>query len=136
MIEFRAELGFQLSEDLLSDPDLFGDRRAEASKAAELVERIRTDEEIHVTSLRVILGEIRTLDFHTESHATVSGAKIVDPLWRDIVHWATVEQPQANARRQRQMLTERILSHPDGEILLARFEAHGEWIGEAHGEDG
>ena len=130
LIEFRAELGFQLSEDLLRDPELFPGRRDEALKAAELVGRIRTDEEIHVTSLRVILGELRSLDFRTHSGETLSGREMIDPFWRDLVAWATLEQPRQNARLQREMLTRRILDHPNGEALLGRFEGLGEWIRE------
>ncbi|MFP6578834.1 MAG: hypothetical protein VCC02_03440 [Myxococcota bacterium] len=130
MIEFRAELGFQLTEDLLRDPELFKDRRRDAEKAAELVERIRLDEEIHVTSLRLILGEIRGLDFKVEGKPgeTVSGATLVDPLWSGIVEWATVQQPRAVALQQRTVLSKRILAHADGEVLLERFESLGEWV--------
>ncbi len=131
LIEFRAELGFQLSEDLLRDPELFADRREQALKAAELVGRIREDEKIHVESLRVILGEIRSLDFRTDSDTPLSGAEMIDPFWNTIVTWATVEQPRDNARRQREMLTERILEHPNGKALLEQFEAQGEWIEES-----
>ena len=131
LIEFRAELGFQLSEDLLRDPELFADRREQALKAAELVGRIREDEKIHVESLRVILGEIRSLDFRTDSDTPLSGAEMIDPFWNTIVTWATVEQPRENARRQREMLTERILEHPNGKALLEQFEAQGEWIEES-----
>ena len=126
LIEFRAELGFQLAEDLLRDPELFPERRDGAEQAAVLVGRIREDEAIHVSSLKLILGEIRTLDFHTPKGKPLSGSSIVDPLWEKIVTWATVDQPREIAKRQRQMLTERILAHPDGEALLVRFEALGE----------
>ena len=90
MIEFRAEIGFERSERLLRDPDLFQERRTGAAEAADVVDRIRTDERIHVTSLRLYLGELRALDLRTED-GTVSGAEVVDTLWRRIVHWATVE---------------------------------------------
>ena len=126
LIEFRAELGFQLSEDMLRDPELFTDRRDEAEQAAVLVGRIRQDEEIHVSSLKLILGEVRTLDFHTRDGKTLSGSDIVDPIWEAIVNWATLLQPQQNAEAQRQMLAERILAHPDGSALLPRFDALGE----------
>lgn len=126
LIEFRAELGFQLAEELLRDPELFPERRSGAEQAAVLVGRIRRDEEIHVSSLKLILGEIRTLDFRTRDGKAVAGSSIVDPLWANIVSWATVQQPQENAKRQREMLTQRILAHPDGEALRVQFEALGE----------
>ncbi len=54
IIEFRAELGFAESQAILRSPDVFVDRRDEAELAAEIIERIRTDEEIHVRSLCVV----------------------------------------------------------------------------------
>lgn len=123
LIEFRAERGFSLTERVLRDPDLFPGRRAEAEEAAVLVERIRTDEEVHVTSLRLYLGELRSLRFRTREGGTLSGAEVVDPLWEEIVHWATAEQPKLAAEQQRALLTRRILAHPDGRRILAAFDA-------------
>lgn len=123
MIEFRAERGFSTSEALLLDPDLFTARRAEAEEAAEVVARIRTDEEIHVASLRLYLGELRQLTLKTRHGATLPGRELVDTLWDGIVRWATVEQPRLAAAQQRRILTERILAHPDGEDILRKFEA-------------
>ena len=75
MIEFRAERGFSSTERLLRDPELFTTRRAEAEHAAEIVNRIRTDEAVHVHSLRLYLGELRTLDFKTKDGKTRSGPR-------------------------------------------------------------
>jgi hypothetical protein len=126
LIEFRAERGFQLSETLLRDPELFQDRREEAGRAADMVERIRTDEEIHVTSLRLYLGELRSLHFRTQDGDNLLGAEIIDPIWAGLVHWATVEQPQQMAEQQREMLTSRILAHPEAERVLREFNAREE----------
>lgn len=130
MIEFRAEIGFALTEKMLLDPELFADRRAEAEHAAEIVGRIRTDEEIHVTSLRLYLGELRSVHFRTRDGREIPGSGVIDPFWERIVHWAKVDQPKLVAEQQRQMLTQRILAHPDGpeagERLLARFDALAE----------
>ena len=126
MIEFRAELGFASTEQLLRDPQLFQDRREAALEAAEIVERIRRDEEIHVTSLRLYLGELRSLTFKTTDGGKISGASVIDPLWERLVAWATVEQPKAMAVQQREMYRERILGHDDGERVLKAFEELGE----------
>ena len=127
MIEFRAELGFRFSETLLRDPELFVDRRQQAEEAAELVRRIRADEEIHVRSLRLYLGELRDLTFKTIHGGRKPGREVIDPFWERIVHWATVEQPKLNALRERELLTRRILAHPngtsEGERVLAAFRA-------------
>ncbi len=125
MIEFRAERGFEATETLLRDPDLFQDRRADAERAAEIVGRIRTDEEVHVSSLRLYLGELRNVHFDTPA-GPVPGSEVVDPLWEGIVQWATVEQPKLAAEQQRELLHSRIRQHPDADRVLERFIALGD----------
>jgi hypothetical protein len=130
MIEFRAELGFRFTEHMLRDPELFSDRRAEAEEAAEVVGRIRLDEEIHVSSLRLYLGELRHSTFRTNDGGTIPGHAIIDPFWQRVVHWSTVEQPALAVAQQRELHAGRILAHPRGEAygrdLLQRFHALGE----------
>ena len=121
MIEFRAERGFAFTESLLRDPELFTSRRPEAERAAEIVGRIRADEEIHVTSLRLYLGEIATLHFKTKDGGRVPGAELVAALWGGIVNWATALQPRLAAAQQKKLLTERILAHADGLRILDAF---------------
>jgi hypothetical protein len=123
MIEFRAERGFSTTETLLRDPELFTTRRAEAEHAAEIVNRIRTDEAVHVHSLRLYLGELRTLQFKTANGGRRSGREIVDTLWEGIVKWATVEQPPLAAVQQKQVLLERIAKHPEAERVRRAFLA-------------
>ena len=123
LIEFRAEIGFATSQETFRTPTLFTDRRDEAELAAELVERIRTDEEIHVRSLRLYLGELRSLTLKTVEGGTMPGAELVDRFWQGLLHWATVEQPRLNAERQYQALKPEILAADDGERLLREFDA-------------
>lgn len=123
MIEFRAELGFSLTERLLRDPELFRARRAQAERAAEIVTRIRSDEEIHVASLRLYLGELRGLHFRTRDGRRLPGREVVDPLWEGIVRWATVEQPLLAAERQRKLFDQRISAHPQAERVRREFDA-------------
>ena len=123
MIEFRAERGFSFTERLLRDSELFIERRAEAERAAEIVTRIRLDEELHVTSLRLYLGELRQLTFKTREGGRLPGRELVDSLWEGIVQWATVEQPALAAARQREILEKRIAAHPDAGRVLREFNA-------------
>ena len=123
MIEFRAEIGFEATEALLRDPELFTERRPQAEEAADVVGRIRQDEEVHVTSLRLMLGEARQLTFKTVDGGTIAGRELIDPFWEGLVRWATVEQPTLVAERNRGPLVERILEHPEGERILQRFDA-------------
>lgn len=123
IIEFRAELGFADTQQILRTPDLFADRRDEAELAAEIVERIRTDEAIHVRSLNLYLGEMRSVSFRTLDGGSVSGAEIIDRFWDGLVTWATVDQPALVADDSRRMLLERISAHHEAERVLAEFEA-------------
>jgi hypothetical protein len=123
MIEFRAERGFAFTQNVLRDPELFRERRAEAERAAEIVGRIRTDEQLHVTSLRLYLGEISALHFRTSDGRRLPGREVVNALWGGIVRWATVEQPALVAAQQRRLLSERILAHPEGPRILEKFDA-------------
>lgn len=122
LIEFRAEIGFAGTQATLRRPDLFVDRRAEAEEAARIVERIRQDEEIHVRSLRLYLGEIRQLTLRTVDGGTIGGAELIDRFWAGLVEWATVEQPRLAAERAYPPIRDRILEHADGARLLAAFD--------------
>ncbi len=122
IIEFRAELGFSESQAILRTAGLFADDGA-ADEAAEIIGRIRTDEEIHVTSLRLYLGEIRAVTFKTLDGGTIAGAEVIDRFWGDLVHWATIEQPKLAAEQQREMLEERIDAHPEAARVLQEFNA-------------
>ena len=125
VIEFRAELGFADSQALLRTPDLFADRRAQAEEAAEIVERIRADEEIHVYSLRVFLGECEHVTFRTTDGGTIRGSDLIERFWGGLVQWATVDQPALIVEQQRAQLRDRVMAHPDGARLWAEFEAAG-----------
>ncbi len=123
VIEFRAEIGFVATQEILRTPDLFVDRRAEAEEAAEIVERIRTDEDIHVRSLRLYLGECASVVFRTVDGGQVRGSELIDRFWGGLVRWATIEQPALAAEQQRSLLHERILRHHDGQQIWAEFQA-------------
>ena len=123
IIEFRAELGFADSQQILRTPDVFVDRRAEAELAAEIVGRIRVDEAIHVRSLNIYLGEMRSVTFRTTDGGTVDGAELIDRFWSGLVNWATVEQPKLAAVTQRELLEGRIARHDEASRVLAEFDA-------------
>jgi len=123
LIEFRAELGFSETQAVLRTPGLWGDRAAQAEEAAEIIGRIRTDEEIHVTSLRLYLGEIRSCTFRTVDGGTIAGAEVIDRFWDDLVKWAVVDKPALEADQQRQLLEGRIRQHAEADRVLAEFDA-------------
>jgi hypothetical protein len=123
IIEFRAELGFAEAQAILRSPDVFVDRRDEAELAAEIIERIRTDELIHVRSLCVYLGELRSVTFRTDDGGTISGRELIDRFWDGMVRWATVDQPALNAERVRAEVEAYIDTHPDAARVHAEFAA-------------
>ena len=123
LIEFRAEIGFASTQDVLRNGNLFRDRRVQAEEAAEIVGRIREDELIHVESLRLYLGELRELTLKTVDGGTIGGAELIDRFWSGLVRWATVEQPEIAARNAYETLKPLILAQNGGEKILAAFDA-------------
>ncbi len=123
VIEFRAEIGFAATQEILRTSDLFVDRRAQAAEAAEIVERIRTDEDIHVRSLRLYLGECASVRFRTVDGGTVAGSELIDRFWNELVRWATIDQPALAAVQQREVLRSRVMAHDDGDSVWSEFES-------------
>ena len=123
IIEFRAELGFAESQAILRSSDVFTDRRDDAELAAEIIERIRTDEEIHVRSLCVYLGELLSVTFRTNDGGTVSGRELIDRFWDGMVRWATVDQPALTAPQVRTDVEAYISTHDEPGRVLAEFDA-------------
>ena len=121
IIEFRAEIGFAEAQHLLRSPELFTDRRAGAEEAAEIIGRIRADEEIHVRSLRLYLGELAEVQFRTIHGGTLHGAELIGRFWDGLVRWATVEQPALIAAQQRELIEARISRHPQAPDVLVAF---------------
>jgi hypothetical protein len=129
MIEVRAESFFDLCRRLFRDPDLFASRRAEADLAAELVDRIRTDEAIHVGYLRVLISELRSFTWRTVDGGTKRGAEIFDPVWAAMVEWHGRTQRDLAADRSRAQLEARLVAErgPGGaRRLMQRLDELGE----------
>jgi hypothetical protein len=122
MIEFRAEIGFEATQQTFRDQDVFRDRREVAESAAQLIGRIRLDEEIHVESLRLYLGEFRELTVKTVDGGRLPGSELIDRFWQGLVVWATQEQPSIAAENQYKSLKSIILEHDQGEEILRQFD--------------
>lgn len=123
VIEFRAEIGFAATQDVLRTEGLFEGRREDALLAAEIVERIRTDERIHVESLRLYLGEMRSVSFKSERGDTIPGTEIIDPFWEGLIAWSTGDQPQNVARQSYEGVKSELLKLDDGKRILDEFDA-------------
>lgn len=123
MIEIRAERAFQFYIQVAREPSLFRDRRAEADHAAELVERIRQDEAIHVGYLQTAVSELRSFTFKTEDGGRVQGKDFIDRIWNGMVHWHSVTTVDQLRQQVRQTLSQTIRELPDGEARLAAFDS-------------
>lgn len=123
MIEIRAELVFDYYSTLLRDPELFSDRREAAEWGAEIVDRIRQDEAVHVGYLQLVLSELRSATIRTVDGREVPGSRVIDPLWARMVHWHAVENPKLQREQSRKDVEARILAHSDGERILEEFRA-------------
>ena len=123
MIEVRAENFFSFSCQIARDKDVFTDRRADADHAAELVDRIRQDEAIHVAYLQTVVSELRTFTFKTVDGQEIRGEEFIDPTWNRMVEWHSVTNHQ-NARKQTsENIAKQLLAHANGEALLKSFSS-------------
>jgi hypothetical protein len=126
MIEVRAESFFAFCCDVFRDPANFQDRRTEAEAAAALVERIRSDENIHVAYLQVVVSELRSFTFRSADGRTVSGAEVIDPIWADMVDWHGHREREASRERSRAELGRQVgqaLGETAAARLMAQFDA-------------
>ncbi|HEY3796761.1 MAG TPA: hypothetical protein VGL58_00275 [Caulobacteraceae bacterium] len=122
MIEIRAERGFAFNVDLMRDPEVFKDRRADADKAAVIVDQIRQDEASHVAYLQLFISELRTFHFKTPD-GPVLGSAFIDPVWARITAWNSDEVPKQQRQTSRAAVAALLKAKPDGAALLAQFDA-------------
>lgn len=123
MIEVRAEAFFSFCTNLMRSPDVFRDRRPAAMHAAELVERIRTDEAIHVAYLQTFVSEMRSFTIKTLDGGRIKGAQMIDPIWEGMIHWHSVTQADFSREQSREAIVGRIKTRTDAPALLAQFDA-------------
>lgn len=123
MIEIRAERFFSFCTEVMRAPDLFRDRRADAERAATLVERIRQDEAIHVAYLQTAISELRSFTFRTPEGVRVPGKTFLDPVWEGMVQWHAVTTLDHARARTRAGIADQLLAMPGGAQHLAAFDA-------------
>jgi hypothetical protein len=123
MIEVRAERAFDFYERVLSNEEVFTDRRKEATHAAELVNRIREDESVHVAWLLTAISEFRSFTITTVTGEEVKGSEILDPIWQRMVHWHAVEMHETNRPINEGLIKKAILATGDGKAVYEQFEA-------------
>jgi hypothetical protein len=107
----------------MRDPANFQDRRAEALHAAAIVERIRTDEAIHVGYLQAFVSELRSFTFKGADGSRIPGHALIDPVWESMIEWHAVTQADEARAQARTDIKALILKQPQGERILAEFDA-------------
>jgi hypothetical protein len=123
MIEVKAESFFSFCQGIMRDPANFADRRPAANHAAELVERIRTDEAIHVAYLATVVSELRSFTIKTVDGATVAGSSVIDPVWNQMIEWHAVTNANFAREQSREAILGRLKAKPNGAALAARFDS-------------
>jgi hypothetical protein len=123
MIEVKAESFFSFCQRIMRDPANFADRRPAANHAAEVVERIRTDEAIHVAYLATVVSELRSFTIRTSDGKTVPGASLVDPVWNQMIEWHSVTNANFAREQSRENIVNRLKSKPNGPALAATFDS-------------
>ncbi len=108
---------------MLGSEEVFTDRRKEAAHAAELVNRIRQDESVHVAWLLSAISEFRSFTIKTISGEEVNGAEILDPIWDRMEHWHAVEMHETNRTINAELIKKTILATENGEAIFKQFEA-------------
>lgn len=123
MIEVRAEAFFSFCINLMRSPDVFRDRRAAADHAAELVQRIRTDEAIHVAYLQAFVSEMRSVTIKCLNGDRIKGSQMIDPIWEGMIHWHAVTQADFSREQGRTAIIARLNKQTNGGSLVAQFDA-------------
>jgi hypothetical protein len=123
MIEVKAESFFSFCQGIMRDPANFPDRRPAANHAADLVERIRTDEAIHVAYLATVISELRSFTMKTVDGQTMSGAEIIDPVWNQMIEWHAVINAEFGRNQSREAILGRLKNKPNGAVLASTFDA-------------
>ncbi len=123
MIEIRAEAFFSFCVRVMRAPELFPGRREAAEHAADLVERIRQDEAIHVAYLQTTVSELRSFTFRNETGARIAGKDFIDPIWNGMVHWHSVTTLDHARNQIRESIAAQLTALSDGAKRLAAFDA-------------
>jgi len=123
MIEVRAENFFAFCTTVMRDSANFRDRREAALHAADIVDRIRQDEAPHVGYLTDVVSELRGFTFKCADGATLSGLRLIDPVWRGMVQWHAVSDFEHGRRHRRAEIVQLLEARPNGAELVRRFDA-------------
>jgi hypothetical protein len=128
MIEVRAEAGFSFNCNFLRDRETFKDKRSEAELAATMIERIRTDEAIHVAYLQTTVSEMRSFTFKTVDGGTIAGKDLIDPIWEGMVTWHGITQSDLARTQSQEEIHARIGSLANARQVLSAYESNDDLV--------
>ena len=87
-----------------------------------MIERIRTDEAIHVAYLQTTISEMRSFTFKTVDGGTVAGKDLIDPIWDGMVKWHGFTQADLSRQQSQEAIHARIGKLDNGAQVLKAFE--------------
>jgi hypothetical protein len=88
-----------------------------------LVDRIRTDEAIHVAYLQTFVSELRSFTFKGEKGERIKGATLIDPVWDGMVEWHSVTNADFGRNQARESIMALIATHPKAASIKDQFLA-------------
>jgi hypothetical protein len=121
MFEVLADNFFRFFNAVVRDPENFHDRRDAAITAANIVDRIREDELLHVGYLSVVISELRSLTFNILGGDQIAGAQLIDPIWRRLMEKHARRNRDSAPDLMKTEVTTALLKLPDGNELVRRF---------------
>ena len=95
---------------------------AAAGQDPSFVGRIRQDEGPHVGYLTDFVSELRSLTFKTLDGKQISGAAVIDPVWRGMVNWHAVTNMDYDRKITHQEIADTLSKKANGAELLRRFD--------------
>ena len=113
---------------MLQDPETFRDNREAAELAARLIDRIRTDEAIHVGYLQTTISEMRSFTFKTVDGGTIAGKDLIDPVWESMVRWHGVTQADLSREQSKEAIHARIAALKNSGEVLAAYDSSDDLV--------
>jgi hypothetical protein len=126
LVECRAEAGFDTMLSLFGSPELFPGHEADLPTAKELLLRIDQDEQIHLESMKLYLGELRELTFKGLDGQRINGSDLVDGTWGRMVHWTIHDQKRIEYLERRSEIHALLAQEPEGRSLIEAFDGLGD----------
>ena len=118
VVETFAEDTFAWAKQLLGDAEL----SAEPERAAHLIDCIARDEVPHVDYLTVALSELRTRTLIGSDGSELSGAEVVDGIFRRQLRGMATMRPRQARERMRDEIRQVIQDTTRAAVVAKRFE--------------